>query len=127
MTTQITLTIPEGVLKTADRLARQLGRPVQDLLAETLELSFPPQGRSQTLPTAGQSPAPPADFPRVGTPEWGRMNRRRAELIRKEIAGTLTPDERQEYELLQRESLAALDGAFPRPAPTCAGAEAPGA
>ena len=52
-------------------------------------------------------------FPRPGTPEWGLMNRRRAELIRKDISGVLTPDERAEYEALQQLSLTALDDAFP--------------
>lgn len=86
-------------------------------------------GHSQPTPSAAHPPSSPAAFPRVGTPEWGRMNRRRAELIRKEIAGTLTPDERPEYERLQRESLAALDKAFPRPEPATSNdtAEAPGA
>jgi hypothetical protein len=56
----------------------------------------------------------PVDFPQVGTEEWGQMNRRRAELIRKEIAGLLTAEERVEYEQLQRWSLARLEAAFPR-------------
>jgi hypothetical protein len=58
----------------------------------------------------------PADFPQVGTVEWGQMNRRRAELIRKEIAGTLTEEERVEYAQLQRWSLARLEAAFPHQA-----------
>ena len=56
-------------------------------------------------------------FPAVNTPEWDAMNERRAELIRKDLAGVLTPAEREEYERLQRMSLAAVVSAFPRPKP----------
>jgi hypothetical protein len=56
-------------------------------------------------------------FPTVGTPEWGRMNQRRAELIRKKVRAELTEAERQQYEWLQRKSLEALDAAHPRTRP----------
>ena len=45
------------------------------------------------------------------------MNKRRAELIRMDLLGSLTADERQEYERLQRMSLAAVATALPRPKP----------
>ena len=57
----------------------------------------------------------PRPFPKPGTLEWGKMNQRRAELIRKDVSGTLSDDERTEYEYLQSQSLAALDEAFPYP------------
>ncbi len=53
-------------------------------------------------------------FPQVGTAEWGEMNRKRAELIRKKVRGELSESERKEYETLQRLSLAAVDASFPR-------------
>ena len=56
-----------------------------------------------------------AEFPVPGTPEWGVMNRRRGELIWKDIRGTLAPEEQVEYERLQRLSLAAIERAFPAP------------
>jgi len=56
-------------------------------------------------------------FPVVNTPEWDVMNKRRAELIRKDLDGGLTPAERIEYERLQRQSLAAAVSAFPQPKP----------
>jgi hypothetical protein len=65
-------------------------------------------------PTEGNGDQPPS-FPKPGTEEWGRMNRRRAELIRKDLAGTLSDTERTEYEELQRRSLAEIDAAFPFP------------
>jgi hypothetical protein len=55
------------------------------------------------------------DFPAVGTPEWGRMNQRRAELIRKKNRQGLTPEEQIEYDRLQRLSEAALEERFPHP------------
>jgi hypothetical protein len=67
-------------------------------------------------------PAPPAgavaseEFPAVGTQAWGRMNQRRAELIRKKNREGLTEAERQEYDRLQALSHAALEKAYPRPA-----------
>lgn len=61
------------------------------------------------------SSAVPQPFPKPGTPEWGKMNQRRAELIEKHIAGTLTEAERIEFDDLQRLSLAALVEAFPYP------------
>ncbi|HVS40467.1 MAG TPA: hypothetical protein VMS17_33225 [Gemmataceae bacterium] len=52
-------------------------------------------------------------FPQVGTAEWGRMNQRRAELIRKDVRGELSETEREEHETLQRLSLAAVEASFP--------------
>lgn len=53
----------------------------------------------------GDSAGDHAVFPQVGTAEWGEMNRKRAELIRKKVRGELSESERQEYETLQRLSL----------------------
>lgn len=53
-------------------------------------------------------------FPRPGTPEWGVMNQRRAELIMKSVRGTLTDAETVEYEYLQTQSAAAVEKAFPQ-------------
>ncbi len=63
MSEQITLTLPTAVYQQAEALARDAGRPVADVLVETIERSLcPPE-------TAGQSPraaqrsetAPPAE------------------------------------------------------------------
>lgn len=56
-----------------------------------------------------------SEFPAIGTEEWGIMNRRRAELIRKKNRQALTPEELSEYESLQRQSQAALEQCFPAP------------
>lgn len=58
-----------------------------------------------------------SDFPRPGTPEWGAMNALRQTLIRKKVRGELTADESPLYELLQKQSLHAVEVEFPfRPA-----------
>src|SRR5690242_18106128 len=44
MTARVTLTLPDDVLKRAKLLAQRTGRPVGDLLAETIELSLRPLG-----------------------------------------------------------------------------------
>ena len=44
MSAQITVTLPEDVLQRAELLARRTGRPVGDILAETIELSLRPLG-----------------------------------------------------------------------------------
>ena len=49
------------------------------------------------------------EFPLPGTTEWGKMNQDRAELIQKNLSGTLTEAESVEYEKLQRWSLAAVE------------------
>jgi hypothetical protein len=72
-----------------------------------------------TLPPSRSNGPPPRQslqtaFPEVGTPEWGEMNRERADLIRKEIRGELTEQERQRYETLQRQSYEALERRYPR-------------
>ena len=43
------------------------------------------------------------------------MNRRRGELIHKDIRGELAPEEQIEYERLQRLSQIAIERAFPAP------------
>jgi hypothetical protein len=55
------------------------------------------------------------DFPKPGTPAWNHFNRRRAELIRSKIREGLSCSEERELAWLQRETLAAVDRAFPRP------------
>ena len=44
MTTQITVTLPDAVLRRAELLAQRTGRAVADVLAETIELSLRPLG-----------------------------------------------------------------------------------
>ena len=50
------------------------------------------------------------DFPKPGTPEWGKMNQRRWLLIQKEHREGLSEDERVELDTLQSKSLRAVEG-----------------
>lgn len=54
MSSQITLTLPDDILQKAELWAKRSGRPVGDLLAETIELSMRPLGsphREERPPT----------------------------------------------------------------------------
>jgi hypothetical protein len=57
----------------------------------------------------------PWDPPGVGTEAFEVMNRRRGELIGKDIAGDLSEEERDELDRLERLCKAAVDKAFPLP------------
>jgi hypothetical protein len=54
-------------------------------------------------------------FPTPGSPAWSYMNRRRADLIRRKVRSALSPAEEEELSRMQKESLAAVERAFPRP------------
>jgi hypothetical protein len=71
----------------------------------------------QPLETTGASTngTPPDAFPVPGTPEWGKMNQRRAELIDKKVYSSLTAEEEAELEELQRKTREAIDKAHPLP------------
>ena len=85
---------------------RDLGFLVVEMTHCRAELAF----RSQEHHS--NAVADPLAFPELGTTEWAEMNRRRAELIRKNICSALSEEEREEYETLQQMSLAALDSSF---------------
>jgi hypothetical protein len=82
-----------------------------------------PANQPSEAPTIGSSPNGPSSapvasgesFPRPDTPEWGRMNQRRAELIRKKVCSSLTAEESKEYEYLQKMSCAVIDALHPLP------------
>jgi hypothetical protein len=54
-------------------------------------------------------------LPKIGTEVWDALNRRRAELIDRDVSGQLDGPERAELDLLERLCGAALDQAFPLP------------
>jgi hypothetical protein len=108
-------------------LARRAGRPYRFVDPETNAVYvlmgaeyFDQLAPGQADPQAGEAAGGVRDeseFPAIGTPEWGQMNRRRAELIRKKLREELSGDERGEYERLQRRSLESVDAAFRFQAP----------
>jgi hypothetical protein len=83
------------------------------LLTGAANLAKEPDSDTPLLLTASAAD----NLPAVNTPEWDAMNERRAELIRKDLDEGLSATEREEYERLQRISLAAAARAFPHPRP----------
>jgi hypothetical protein len=53
--------------------------------------------------------------PKVGTEAWEALNRRRAELIDRDLTAKLEGPDLEELELLERLCSAAIDKAFPLP------------
>ncbi len=100
MSAQITVTLAEDVLQRAELLARRTGRPISDILAETIELSLRPLG----APTNGERLVADWSDDEVlavadaGLPpaEDGRLS----ELLDRQQAGLLTDAERAELTAL---------------------------
>jgi hypothetical protein len=100
MTTQITVTLPDAVLRRAELLAQRTGRAVADVLAETIELSLRPLG------TASGGGAPVTDLSdadvlaaaeaELSAAEDARLS----ELLDRQQAGRLDNGERAELSAL---------------------------
>ncbi len=97
MTDQITVTLPTEILQRAEQLARCTGRSVNQLLAETIELSLGPLGTS-SLPEeelaewSDERVLAVVDDPGLSTAEDHRLS----ELLNRQQAGTLTDAQRPE-------------------------------
>ena len=96
MNGQVTLTLPAEVLERAELLAQRTGRAVNDLLAETIELSLRPLGT--TLAGNGA----PEDWPDEGVLAAAALEMQPADdlrlssLLARQQAGNLTDSERPE-------------------------------
>jgi hypothetical protein len=102
MGTQVTLTLPDEVFQRAELAARRTGRPVADLLTETIELSLRPLGHpsdeekpltswsDEELLAAADAGMPPA------------ADQRLSELLDRQQAGLLTDAERPELAALMQ-------------------------
>src|SRR5437773_925134 len=100
MGAQITVTLPEDVLQRAELLAQRMGRPLDELLTETIAISLKPLGTAANqLADAGawsesevlaatQTAMPPAEDERLSI------------LLDRQQAGTLTTPERTELSAL---------------------------
>jgi predicted DNA-binding protein len=101
MIDQVTVTLPTEILQRAEQLARYTGRSVNQLLAETIELSLRPLGTS-SLSEEDMTEWPDervletADNPGLSTAE----DRRLSELLHRQQAGVLTAVERTELTAL---------------------------
>jgi hypothetical protein len=101
MSDQITITLPAEILQRAEQLARYTDRSVDQLLAETIELSLRPLGTS-SLPEesmsewSDESVLTAADDRGLSTAEDQRLS----ELLNRQQAGVLTAAERPELTTL---------------------------
>lgn len=101
MTDQITVTLPIEILQRAEQLARCTGRSVDQLLAETIELSLRPLGTSSLTEEdmtewSDERILEATDNPGLSTAE----DRRLSELLQRQQAGILTSEERTELSAL---------------------------
>src|SRR5262249_50644773 len=102
MNSQVTLTLPEEVLQRATLWAGRVGRPVNELLAEAIELSLMPLGASaaEAKPITSWSDA---DILAAVEAELApEDDRRLSELLHRQQAGTLTATERAELQALMQ-------------------------
>jgi predicted DNA-binding protein len=101
MTDPITITLPTEILQRAEQLARCTGRSVDQLLAETIELSLRPLGVSSLLKEgmaewSDQQVLSAADDAGLAVED----DRRLSELLSHQQAGTLPLAERPELTAL---------------------------
>lgn len=102
MTGQITLTLPPEVLERAELLARRVGRPVGELLAETIEASLRPLG------VAAKEVRPPAEWTDEEVLASADLqmpvaeDQRLSALLHRQQAGSLTDTERPELMALMQ-------------------------
>jgi predicted DNA-binding protein len=97
MTEQITVTLPTAVFQRAQVLAARAGRPVNDLLAETIELSLQPLGvEEEDRPLEAWSDEEVLAGAGAEMPQ--NLDNRLSELLHRQQAGTLTDVERPELQ-----------------------------
>lgn len=96
MTIRVTVTLPDTTYHRAEELARLTGRTIDDILAETIDISLQPLG---SLPQGGEpmSALPDADVLAIAESRMEPdQDRRFGVLLDKQQAGTLTDDERSD-------------------------------
>ena len=102
MSAQVTLTLPDDIMKRAELLAQRTGRPVADVLAETIELSLRPLGP----PSSEERPI--ADWPDDAVLAAAdlqmpvRDDQRLSELLERQQAGRLSNAEGAELAALMQ-------------------------
>jgi hypothetical protein len=100
---QVTLTLPAEVLERAQLWAQRAGRPVADLLAETIELSLRPLGTPSAevaVPLTGWSDD--EVLAAAETEMDPTADARLSELLSRQQAGSLTEPERGELAALMQ-------------------------
>jgi hypothetical protein len=102
MTGRITLTLPTEILERAELLAQRAGRPVGDLLAETIELSLRPLGSEDCTATLPANWSVAEVLAAADAVMSAKEDRRLSQLLHRQQAGTLTDAERPELHSLMQ-------------------------
>src|SRR5262249_29318507 len=102
MSAQVTLTLPDDILRRAETLAHRVRRPVEDVLAETIALSLKPLGAG----AGGERPAAEWSDEDVLTAADATLaaadDRRLRELLGRQQAGALTASEQSDLTALMQ-------------------------
>jgi predicted transcriptional regulator len=112
MSTEITLTLPDDVLRRAQLLAQRSHRPVGEVLTEALELSFNPMAtravREELMGNWSDAQVLAAADAHLSESDDARLG----ELLDRQQAGLLSPEERSETtRLMERYQDGLLDKA----------------
>lgn len=96
MSTQVTVTLPENVMRQAEFLAQRTGREIEDILSETIELSLRPLAtnswREKPIASWSDEQVLNAADSEMSLEE----NRKFSDLLDRQQAGNLTSEERNE-------------------------------
>jgi predicted transcriptional regulator len=100
MSTSVTVTLPDDVLARAETLARRVGRPVEAVLADTIELSLRPLGANGEPPVGEWSDEQVLAAADAGLPS--AADERLTRLLESQQAGRLTSPEQAELTALMQ-------------------------
>lgn len=100
MSAEITLTLPEEVMQRASILAHRAGRPVADLLAETIELSLLPLGAPSEEARPMTTWSDEEVLAATATEMTPADDQRLSELLQRRQAGNLAETEQTELAAL---------------------------
>jgi hypothetical protein len=100
MSTPVTLTLPDDVLARAETLARRIGRPVEAVLADTIDVALRPLGANGEPPVAEWSDEQVLAAVDAGLPP--AADARLSALLDAQQADRLTTPERSELAALMQ-------------------------
>ncbi len=95
---EITLNLPENLYKNVSTVAKKSKREVVDLIVDVVEEKYSSQLSERLL--ENRSDAEVLALPNLQIPE--KQSNRHSELLYKNQAGTLTPQEKQELDFFQQ-------------------------
>jgi hypothetical protein len=108
MTTQVMVTLPDDVYRSAERLAHLTDREVSDVLTDALTLSLPalPRDEEVSVPISEMSDAEVLALTTLDLPT--AQDRQLSTLLERQQAGRLTEDERNQLAVLMQAYQAGL-------------------